>query len=185
MSRSEGFLGRWSRLKSEARVPPADGPADAPTTPPEPAAEPDPPPPEVEEAEPLDLPDVETLDAGSDYTAFLDPRVPEETHRQALRKLWASDPAHGFRDGLDDYDGDYTTASLVGSAVKTVYDVVRGYAPAPEEPEELEKDPVVAGDDGADGQDDAGAEETPTDDAETSESIHVAQDAGDTPPRCG
>ncbi|CAO3410637.1 DUF3306 domain-containing protein [Azospirillum largimobile] len=95
----EGFLGRWSRLKRETRT--EEAPAALPA---EVAAAP----PAEEEAPDLsDLPSLDSLDAGSDYTGFLRRDVPEELRRQALRKAWASDPAiAGFR-GFAEYDWDY------------------------------------------------------------------------------
>lgn len=98
MAEDEGFLGRWSRLKREARLAPEPEPT--PQGPEPPPAEPEPA--EVESS----LPPVESLCADSDYTAFLKEGVPEELRRFALRKAWASDPAiSGFR-GLCEYDWD-------------------------------------------------------------------------------
>lgn len=146
MSRGESFLGRWARLKEEAQRPPPPAPEpleeDVAPAPPEVPETPDRPG-DQDEVLP-DLPDVETLDASSDYTAFLDPRVPEETQRQALRKLWASDPSFNIRDGLDDYDDDYRLVGRVGAAVRTAYDVVRGYTP-PEEEGEISEERVADG----------------------------------------
>lgn len=110
MEEERGFLGRWSRLKREARTeesaaepslpepvkvevaaPPADVPAEAGDGAPEPPA----------------LPSLDSLDAASDYTGFLRPDVPAELRRQALRKAWTSDPViAGFR-GFAEYDWDY------------------------------------------------------------------------------
>jgi hypothetical protein len=97
MAEAENFLGRWSRLKQEARVQ-----AEAEAEPlPETEAEALPEVPDL-----ASLPPVESLDAASDYTAFLKDGVPEELKRLALRKAWASDPAiAGFR-GLCEYDWD-------------------------------------------------------------------------------
>ena len=53
------------------------------------------------------LPPIEALTSRSDYTMFLRPNVPVELQRQALRKLWLSDPIFAYRDGLDNYDYDY------------------------------------------------------------------------------
>ena len=104
MAEREGFLGRWSRLKREAREAPAEAvPA------------------EVVEGLPSEIPDgvlpekavdlealppIESLGAESDYTAFLARGVPEDLRCAALRKAWASDPAiAGFR-GFAEYDWD-------------------------------------------------------------------------------
>lgn len=144
---SGGFLSRWARLKAETQAPEPPVPEAAPEVVEQPEAPAVPAVPEEAAAaeeepfDPTDLPDVDSLTAESDYSMFMDARVPEDLRNSALRKLWTSDPVYAVRDGLNDYDEDYRTASLVGSAVRTIYDVVRGYAPAEEEPEQ---DPAVA-----------------------------------------
>ncbi|TVP47739.1 MAG: DUF3306 domain-containing protein [Halomonas sp.] len=52
------------------------------------------------------LPDPETLEAGSDFSAFMVPGVSGALRRQALKRLWATGN-YNVRDGLDDYDADY------------------------------------------------------------------------------
>lgn len=52
------------------------------------------------------LPDPETLQAGSDFSAFMVPGVSGSLRRQALKRLWATGN-YNVRDGLDDYDADY------------------------------------------------------------------------------
>ncbi len=64
-----------------------------------------------------DLPPVDGLDKDSDYTPFLGEGVPEKLARAAMRKLWRSDPIFAFRDGLDDYDDDYTIIETIAKAV--------------------------------------------------------------------
>lgn len=142
-----GFLSRWSRLKQEARdhehqpQPPAavlpeneESPEQErePAPPPEAGAEGDGAPAPSKAADqppPLDLPDIDTLTRDSDYTAFLRAEVPADMRRQALRKLWRSDPVFANLDGLNDYDENYAAPSIVGAAVRTAYDVFNGYAP--------------------------------------------------------
>ncbi len=127
---TEGFLGRWSRLKRETRTEEApveaavperfdDAPAAVPA---EIAAAP--PAADEEEAPDLsDLPPLDSLDAGSDYTGFLRRDVPEELRRQALRKAWASDPAiAGFR-GFAEYDWDYNAPGY--GALRPTDDIAR------------------------------------------------------------
>ena len=118
------FLKRWSRKKTEAEQ--AAEPADA--------AQPA----EVKSnqpgIDPADLPDIEGLDADSDYSVFMKEGVPEELKRLALRKLWMSNPIFSSLDGLNDYDEDYSLIGMVAEKVKTAYQVGRGYA---EEVEEL------------------------------------------------
>ncbi len=63
-----------------------------------------------------DLPPVDGLDKDSDYTPFLGDGVPEKLARAAMRKLWRSDPIFAFRDGLDDYDEDFSIMQTVAEA---------------------------------------------------------------------
>jgi hypothetical protein len=60
---------------------------------------------EIPEAAPL--PPVDSLTFDSDFSAFMKPKIDEETKRAALRKLF-SDPSFNVMDGLDIYVGDYT-----------------------------------------------------------------------------
>jgi len=73
-----------------------------------------------------DLPDIDKMDAGSDFTVFLRAGVPKALKRRALRKLWRVDPVLGFIDGLDDYNLDYTDAATVVPDMKTLYQVGKG-----------------------------------------------------------
>lgn len=113
----EPFLGRWSRLKTQARqreaddevtaAPPASTtalPAPADTAP---AAEP---------AQPLQLPDLDLLDQDSDYSAFLAQGVDAGLRKRALRKLFHS-PKFNVFDGLDTYRDDFTSFPPLGDIV--------------------------------------------------------------------
>jgi hypothetical protein len=53
-----------------------------------------------------DMPPLESLDEGSDYSGFLSPGVSDALQRLALRKLFSA-ARFQVRDGLDDYDTDY------------------------------------------------------------------------------
>lgn len=142
----EGALGRWSRRKTEARrAEPA--PAPAPAEPVEPAG--------PEPVDPADLPDVETLDASSDFTVFMREGVPEPLRRLALRKLWRLDPVLANVDGLVDYGEDFTDLGGVIEGMKSAYQVGKGYvtddkAPEPESESEPEPDAVAEEDAAAD-----------------------------------
>lgn len=74
----------------------------------------------VEQAENLpgdeDMPPVESLDEDSDYSGFMSPKVSEELRRIALRKLFSSQ-VFNVRDGLDDYDDDFTSFTKLGDVV--------------------------------------------------------------------
>jgi len=124
----ESFLARWSQRKAEARKgvelpepeaehgPVTDAAADSAS-----AATPAP----VER--PADLPDrpadttpelppIESLDESSDYSAFLSSDVSADVQRKALRKLFQS-PKFNVRDGLDDYDLDFTNPEPLGDII--------------------------------------------------------------------
>lgn len=120
----EGFLGRWSRLKREVQVEePATPPQEAllpEAVPPEPSPEPSP----GETGEEVaDLPALDSLDAGSDYTGFLRREVPADLRREALRRAWTSDPViAGFR-GFAEYDWDYNAPGY--GALRPTDDIAR------------------------------------------------------------
>jgi Protein of unknown function (DUF3306) len=131
---AESFLHRWSRRKAEARSAPAATPATPAATDAErPAQAP------VQGADeqgadeqgspavPEDLPDIASLDASSDYTVFMRPGVPAHLRTLALRKLWRSDPIFSKLDGLVEYGEDYTIPSWPKGAIKTAYQIGRGF----------------------------------------------------------
>ena len=101
MSEPENFLDRWSRRKRDAKAefaapetaqekPPAVGESDAPKAAPAGPAGPYPP---VEAAfDSASLPPIESIGATSDVRAFLQPGVPSELTRAALRRAWSADP---------------------------------------------------------------------------------------------
>jgi hypothetical protein len=117
----EGFLSRWSQRKAMAR----DG-VELPEEPELPEQPPvvdaegvDNPPAEVEPGEaevPTELPPLDSLDENSDYSAFLNKDVAPDLRQKALRKLFQS-PKFNVRDGLDDYDLDFTNPEPLGDIV--------------------------------------------------------------------
>ncbi len=198
----ETFLDRWSRRKRSGGAAPVVAPpateivtataAEAPVAaerrrgPPLPHAARLPRETPADEAAPAtdepvaELPDIDSLDKDSDYTAFMRDGVPEHLRRQALRKLWLASPVHSIIDGLDDYDDDFTLqfTDAVTKNVKSSFRVGKGFAPDDEAIEKAE-DAVAdaeadeATDDAAD--DDA---ETPADDRRrTPEPLAEAGDA--------
>jgi len=68
------------------------------------------------EAEEPELPPVESLDEHSDYRAFMSDRVSEELRLLALRKLFSL-PQFNIRDGLNDYDDDFSSFKPLGDVV--------------------------------------------------------------------
>jgi hypothetical protein len=133
----EGFLGRWARLKRSRAVEVSEEPKVA-----EEAVEL-----EVEPFDPASLPALETLDAVSDYTAFLKPGVPRELRVLALRRAWATDPAITGYKTLADYDWDFNApgygALRVTDNVKELAERVFGMIKAEEEPKPAELEPAV------------------------------------------
>jgi hypothetical protein len=133
----EGFLRRWARRKTEiqegrdlapvpAPEPAVAGTVDAPlpaqaperaeaalaSAAPEPAPAPAPAP---ATALPT-MEDVASLDADSDFSAFVARGVDQAVRRGALKKLFA-DPHFNVMDKLDIYIDDYTQASPVSAAM--------------------------------------------------------------------
>jgi hypothetical protein len=114
---TDGFLGRWSRRKLDARQgkpledpPPAPAPAAG-----QPRAEIEAAPPgdrvqtiEIPpELPPPTLEDVKALTAESDFSRFAAREVAPEVKNAALKKLFA-DPRYNVMDGLDVYIDDYS-----------------------------------------------------------------------------
>ena len=63
-----------------------------------------------------DMPPVESLDENSDFSGFMSEGVSDELRNLALRKLFRA-PAFNIRDGLDEYDEDYTFFEKLGDVV--------------------------------------------------------------------
>lgn len=137
----EGFLRRWSRLKSESPRAPAvakSAPAVPRSTPPRtgvtqsaPAA----PHSALESTPPtpgLTLDDVAALNADSDFAPFVTREVDADVRRSALRKLF-TDPHFNRMDGLDVYIGDYTQASPMPAAMLAALDHARNIFGPPAE----------------------------------------------------
>jgi hypothetical protein len=91
MSEPENFLDRWSRRKRDGVEESAPVEAkNAGAMPPAPEAKE-----ETAQAafDPASLPSIESITAESDIRAFLQPGVPPDLSRAALRRAWSSDPA--------------------------------------------------------------------------------------------
>ncbi|CAA6821751.1 MAG: Unknown protein [uncultured Thiotrichaceae bacterium] len=65
-----------------------------------------------------DMPDLESLGEDSDYSGFLSENVSEGLRKLALQKLFGG-ATYKIRDGLDDYDGDYTTFEKLDPSIIT------------------------------------------------------------------
>jgi hypothetical protein len=115
----ESVLSRWSRRKLEAdQLAPAieaSMPPDAEAGLAMPATE------EVDAVEKpvltdADMPDIESLNEDSDFSGFMSAGVSDELRNLALRKLFKA-PVFNIRDGLDEYDEDYTYFEKLGDIV--------------------------------------------------------------------
>lgn len=101
----ERFLSRWSRLKRQSESENAP-PREAESLP---AAAQKPP-------NDSDMPPVESLDENADIGGFLSPRVSKHLQKRALRKVFLSGKFN-IRDGLDDYDDDFTSFAPLGDVI--------------------------------------------------------------------
>jgi Protein of unknown function (DUF3306) len=113
----DDFLQRWSRRKQEAQKPaalPAAKPA------PKVAAKAEP------EFDVTTLPPLESINALTDITAFLQKGVPAELARAALRRVWTADPAIRDFVGLAENAWDFTDpAAMPGFGPLEATDEVR------------------------------------------------------------
>ena len=159
-----GFLGRWSRRKRAVRrsatassgrggakpVELARGTPPAPMPPPAADAEARRPAAgdreRSDEKAPADLPAVDELDKDSDYAQFLRKGVPEALKRQALKRLWTSDPQFHVVDPFTEYGGDYTVVVPIDALKDTIYKPGLGYLSEEEleQQKNLRRDEAVA-----------------------------------------
>ena len=63
-----------------------------------------------------DMEPVEELTEDSDYSKFMSSGVSDELRNLALRKMFHA-PIFNIRDGLDEYDGDYTSFEKLGDII--------------------------------------------------------------------
>ncbi|MBT7044843.1 MAG: DUF3306 domain-containing protein, partial [Gammaproteobacteria bacterium] len=63
-----------------------------------------------------DMPALNTLSEDSDFSGFMSSGVSDELRNLALRKLFNA-PSFNLRDGLDEYDEDYTSFEKLGDLV--------------------------------------------------------------------
>ncbi|HEX5212294.1 MAG TPA: DUF3306 domain-containing protein [Pseudolabrys sp.] len=142
MSETEKFLDRWSRRKREV----ADTASPAK---PEDTAEPRPSDAKAAEVpfDPASLPPIDSLAADSDIRAFLQPGVPPELTRAALRRAWSADPAIRDFVGLVENGWDFNNPDAMpgfgpisaGDVAKLLAQVTG--APQPAKPDTLETAP--------------------------------------------
>ena len=106
----ETFVSRWSKRKQEARPDP-----DPATEAVQPLAQDS-----ATAARPVltdaDMPDPDSLQADSNFAAFMSPGVSEWLRAKALRRLFRLPGLH-TPDGLDDYDEDFTRLAGLGDTL--------------------------------------------------------------------
>lgn len=96
------------------------------------------------------LPPLDQLNPDSDFTGFMDKRVPDFLRRQALRKLWLSDPAFSLIDGMHEYGEDYSMMAQLAAGASAYRPNEGGYGwrDKPKEPETeeaaVDREPQVA-----------------------------------------
>ena len=110
MRESRSFYARWSRRKLESKT---DSDIVEESVSSEQNADEEPAVPALTDA---DMPALETLHDGSDYSGFLSPEVSDKLREIALRKLFHG-KACNIVDGLNDYDDDFITALPLGDIV--------------------------------------------------------------------
>ncbi len=146
-NKDEGFVSRWSRRKQQ--VAKEESEQDISST--AEAAEEvvDPVQLKAEKLEALnkltdeDMPDIETLNENSDFSGFMSTSVTEGLRKMALKKLFMG-ASYNIRDGLDEYDGDYTKfekmpADMVTSDMKHMIGVEAKKQLAKEQEEERQR----------------------------------------------
>lgn len=149
MAEREGFAGRWSRLKAEARVVEQAAVADAPATIPPAEADlfavvaPQAEAPVVAEIsteeKPVELPPLETLTNETDFRLFMRPGVDPGLRSQALRKLWTLDPHFATIDITECHSIDFNAVpTFPEGLLNTIYRVGSGMVEAVEETERAE-----------------------------------------------
>jgi hypothetical protein len=141
----EGFAGRWSRLKADARAP---QPALEPEPVPAPVAvvEPEPTPPEEAEPAKTELPPLETLTKDSDFSLFMRADVADDTRKHALRKLWTMDPHFATIDISECHSIDFNAVpTFPDGLLNTIYRVGSGMVEAVEDIERKEAAEKAAG----------------------------------------
>jgi len=149
MAEREGFAGRWSRLKAEARV--AEQEAEAEPLPTVPPAEPDRPaddaattdvpavPEPVAAEKPVELPSIETLTNETDFRLFMRPGVDPGLRSQALRRLWTLDPHFATIDITECHSIDFNAVpTFPDGLLNTIYRVGSGMVEAVEDIERAE-----------------------------------------------
>jgi hypothetical protein len=135
-------LGRWARLKAEARA--AEREAEiVPEALPSPPVAVEPEVLEPREPEPakVELPPIESLTKDSDFSLFMRGGVPDVARKAALRKLWTLDPHFAQIDISECHSIDFHAVPTFPEGLKnTIYRAGKGMVEAVEEIERAERE---------------------------------------------
>jgi hypothetical protein len=134
-------LGRWARLKAEARAAEREAEIAQEAPPPPVAVEPPPPEKPGEEAKPVELPPIESLTKDSDFSLFMRGGVPDGARTAALRKLWSVDSHFAQIDISECHSIDFNAVPTFPEGLKnTIYRAGKGMVEAVEEIERAERE---------------------------------------------
>jgi hypothetical protein len=125
MSDGDDFLSRWSRRKRAVAAAEREAPQEPPAAEAAPeetvdvaplarAAETPAPAAPEPEFDIANLPQIESIDAGTDISGFLKPGVPSALRHAALRRVWTTDPVIRSFKGLAENDWDFTSPDAPG-----------------------------------------------------------------------
>ncbi len=115
-SKEEGFVARWSRLKSGAAQTPAQ---EAPK-------------PALSEEKPPELPDPDTLPEDADLKPYMAASVPDDLKKKALKRILAADSSLLAPDPFEMHSLDYN-APAFSKVVRTAIALGQSFADAPSE----------------------------------------------------
>ncbi len=73
------------------------------------------------------LPNIDSLDAQSDFKPFMQGGIPDILKQAAMRRLWRIDKSFGFLDGMNDYDEDFKVTGKLITMLDTNYKIGRGF----------------------------------------------------------
>jgi Protein of unknown function (DUF3306) len=137
----ETGLGRWARLKAEARAADRVVEAEPEPAPPVPIEAPAPEAQETEESKPVELPPIESLTKDSDFSSFMRGGVSDDSRKAALRKLWSLDGHFAQIDITEAFSADFNAVPTFPDGLKnTIYRLGSGMVEAVEEIERQERE---------------------------------------------
>lgn len=75
----------------------------------------------------FNLKDPDQMEAGDDFSKFMNEAIPQRLRNRALRKLWLSNPALANLDNLLEYGEDFTDKGAAVEEIVTAYKVGKGF----------------------------------------------------------